>query len=64
MGILKGQLEYAKFEKGEKLTRKQAILAQCYVCNGLGESAEDCKGRSCPLYQYQPYKGRKSAQDR
>lgn len=59
MSILKGQLEYEKFTKGEKLTRRQAILSQCYVCNGENEGGDDCKGISCPLYQYFPYKGKK-----
>ena len=55
MGQIKGLREYKKFENGDRLTRKQAILAQCYMCNGFEASNEDCKGRSCPLYQYQPY---------
>lgn len=59
MGILKGKLEYKKFKRGESLTRREAILAMCYECNGLEESNEDCqsKGR-CPLYQYHSYRAR------
>ena len=56
MGLLKGQLEYRKWKKGQRLTRKQAILANCYVCNGLEESGIDCGGTNCPLYQYHPHK--------
>jgi hypothetical protein len=59
MGQIKGANWYAKFKKGKDLTRKQAMLAQCYVCNGEEESAEDCQGKSCPMYQYQPYRGKK-----
>lgn len=60
MGILKGKLEYKKFKKGESLTRREAILAMCYECNGLEESNEDCQGKGgCPLYQYHPHKSRK-----
>lgn len=59
MGKIKGQLEYEKFKESKPLTRKEAILAQCYVCNGLDEGGEDCKGISCPLYAYFPYKGKK-----
>ena len=55
MGQLKGQAEYKKFLKGQSLTRKQAILAQCYACNGLESSNEDCGGESCPLYEYHPH---------
>jgi len=58
MGQIKGQLEYAKFKKGKGLTRKEAMLAMCYQCNGLEESRIDCKGYSCPLYQYSPYRDR------
>ena len=60
MGQVKGQKEYEKFKDGKPLTRKQAILAQCYDCNGQEESSADCKGKSCPLYQYQPYRGKKA----
>ena len=53
MGIIKGQREYKKFEEGKPLSRKQAILAQCGICNGFED--EDCLGTSCPLYQWSPY---------
>lgn len=33
MGMLKGQKEHERFKEGKSLTRKQAILAQCYDCN-------------------------------
>jgi hypothetical protein len=52
MGI-KGTLEYQKFKEGKPLTRKGAILAQCFSCNGF--ESEDCLGTSCPLYQWSPY---------
>ena len=53
MGKLKGQGEYEKFKEGMPLTYKQAIKAQCYVCNGEEEgSFVDCQGRSCPLYPF------------
>lgn len=47
MGQIKGANFYAKFKEGKALTRKQAMLAQCYMCNGEEESAEDCQGKSC-----------------
>ncbi len=50
---VKGASEFQKFEKGKPLTRKQALLAQCYVCNGF--EREDCLGVSCPLYQWSPW---------
>ena len=63
MGKIKGQAEFEKFQAGESLSRKQAILAQCFICNGEEQSAEDCKGVSCPLYQYHPHKGRKKVKE-
>jgi len=51
---IKGAREYAKFKAGKNLTRKEAMLAQCYVCNGLEESRADCQGTSCPLYPFRP----------
>lgn len=50
---IKGAREFKKFKEGNPLTRKQAILAQCYECNGY--EAEDCLGVSCPLYRWSPY---------
>ena len=58
MSAIKGAKEYEKFKRGESLTRKQAMLAQCYVCNGEEEGAVDCHGKSCPMYQYQHYRGK------
>jgi hypothetical protein len=47
---------FLKFQKGEPLTRKQAMSAQCYECNGYSvERAHDCLGTSCPLYQWSPW---------
>lgn len=53
MAMVKGKRQYERWLRGEKLTRKQAMVANCYNCNGLDEGAEDCGGeRSCPLYSY------------
>jgi len=55
--MIKGQREYDKWQRGEKITRTQAVLANCYSCNGLEQSREDCCGdQSCPLYQFSPYR--------
>ena len=56
MGIVKGSLEFKKFKSGKSLTRKQAILAQCYECNGY--EADDCLAEHCVLYQWSPYRKR------
>lgn len=60
MSQIKGQKEYQKFMNKEALSYKEAILAQCYVCNGQEDSAEDCQaGDSCLLYPFQPYSSNK-----
>jgi hypothetical protein len=47
---------YLKFKKGEQLSRKQAMAAQCYKCNGYDvESSHDCLGVTCPLYPWSPW---------
>lgn len=61
MSIIKGTKEYKKFKNGDKLTRKQA-MANCYLCNGLEDSNVDCKGKSCPIYPYRPYKSKLRAE--
>ena len=54
MGLIKGQTDYQRWKRGEELTRKEAIEAQCYSCNG-GEN-EFCGGtKSCPLYKFSPF---------
>ena len=53
MGKLKGQKEAGKSRAGGKLTMKQAIKAQCFMCNGEEDgSNEDCQGKTCPLYPF------------
>ena len=60
MGVIKGTKEYKKFKRGEKLSRKEAMLAMCYECNGYEDSNTDCRGIDCPMYEYQHYKGKRS----
>ena len=56
MGYIKGQKQWQKWKKGEKLTRKEAIYAMFYECNGLDDSSIDCGGDGvCPLYPFSPY---------
>ena len=56
----KGQKEYLKFLDGEKLTRKEAMLAKCYECMYFyNDGKVDCMGYTCPLYQYYPYPSKK-----
>ena len=57
-----GKTEHERFKAGEKLTFKEAILANCYDCNGEhvadDDGKVDCQGKNCSLYQFHPYKGR------
>ena len=48
MKKIKGKKEYEKFKAGKELTRKEAILAQCYFSNMHGEV--------CHLHQHQDKK--------
>ena len=58
MGQIKGGKEYKLFQSGKKLTRKQAMLAMCYDCNGGDESNSDCEGTLCPMYDYHPHRAK------
>lgn len=57
---MKGRRQYERFMNGLSLTPKQAILAQCYICNGESEGGHDCLGANCPLYQFMPYNPHRS----
>jgi len=48
---------YNKFKASKPLTRKEAMEAQCFECNGLtAELKDDCLGASsCPLYSFSPW---------
>lgn len=59
MAQVVGSKEYERWKKGKRLTMKEVILANCYMCNGQEDSASDCQGKeSCPIYAYSPH-GRK-----
>jgi len=59
MGIPKGKKAYEKFREGGKITRMEAMDAQCYDC--MGGALEDCESDLCPLYDYRPNKGRRGS---
>ena len=64
MASIKGQAEWDKFKKGKFLTRRQAMLAMCFECNGDKEDAtEDCLGNNCPIYQYHHYRGKRRGEN-
>ena len=52
-----GRKESLKYQKGEKLSYKEAALAKCYECmNQYIDGKIDCKIRRCSLYPIMPYK--------
>ena len=52
----RGKAELMKYLEGERLARKDAILAKCYECtNGYADGKVDCEMESCPLYPYMPF---------
>lgn len=56
-----GKNEFEKYQKGGKLSMKQAIMAHCYWCQGYYSdvnSREDCQSDSCPLYPLMPYRNK------
>lgn len=47
---------YLKFKNGESLTRREAVGAHCYECNGYSvELSQDCLGVNCALYPWSPW---------
>lgn len=56
----KGLQGIKKLLKGVRNTRQEAIEAKCYDCmGGYADGVVDCGDSSCPIYPYNPYKGRK-----
>ena len=46
---------YRKFLTGKPLTLPEAVLVNCFICNG--EELEDCGGATvCPLYPHGLFK--------
>ncbi len=52
-----GKRELIAFLKGEVLTMKESILANCYQCTGFyTDSRKDCEVEQCPLHVFMPYR--------
>ena len=59
-----GRAEYLTYLRGEYLSPKRRILAECYRCNnGYVDGALDCENPECPLYGIMPYKHRMGSDD-
>jgi hypothetical protein len=52
MGHMAGRREFGWFKQGKNLSRKEAMRAKCYECNGEEESGADCLVDTCPMYSY------------
>ncbi|MGD0233346.1 MAG: hypothetical protein ABSC55_02295 [Syntrophorhabdales bacterium] len=54
----RGKREYLAFLRGEHLTLKQRVLANCYECTGMyTDGREDCdQMETCVFHVYMPYR--------
>lgn len=51
-----GREEFLRFQRGEQLTMKQALLASCYDCTGhYADGRKDCEMENCPLHRFMRY---------
>ena len=53
----RGENEMLALCDGKRLTQREAIYAQCFICMGYYvDGKEDCGNKICPLYYYMPYR--------
>ena len=53
----RGENELLSMCDGKRLTQREAIYAQCFICMGYYvDGKEDCGNKICPLYYYMPYR--------
>lgn len=52
-----GKRHYLRFLKGEILTLKQSVIADCFICTaGYLDGKIDCENDLCVLHRYMPYR--------
>ena len=52
----RGKSKLISYLKGEHITRKEAIYAYCYDCQGYCEDGKkECDQLQCPLYPYSQF---------
>jgi hypothetical protein len=52
-----GKKEYLAFLRGDNLTMKQRVLANCFQCTGMyTDGREDCQMEECTFHVYMPYR--------
>lgn len=53
----RGKKEYLAFLRGENLTMKQRVLANCFQCVGFyTDGKKDCEMEECTFHVYMPYR--------
>lgn len=53
----RGENEMLALCDGKRLTQREAIYAQCFICQGYYvDGKKDCQNKTCPLYYYMPYR--------
>ena len=53
----RGKREYLAFLRGQHLTMKQRVLANCYQCTGMyTDGREDCEMETCAFHVHMPYR--------
>lgn len=58
--VARGKAELIKHLRGDELTLRQILLAQCYsCCLGFVDGKHDCEIADCPAYQVMPYRVKK-----
>jgi len=58
----RGGKELKKYLSGERLTRHQALLANCFeCCGGYIDGKYDCGIQSCACHPFMPYRGKRGA---
>ena len=58
--LAKGKTEYLKWLHGERLSRKEAMDANCYICMGYYiDGRIECNIQLCPMRDYMVYNPKK-----
>ena len=53
----RGENEMLELCDGKRIAQREAIYAQCFICQGYYvDGKEDCGNKTCPLYYYMPYR--------
>jgi hypothetical protein len=60
----RGVRELKRYLNGDRLTQRQAIIANCASCmNYYADGKNDCLIPNCPLYPFMPYRNKEKYPD-